>query len=507
MTISIFARAHESEPWSSIFAGMLSLQPAKRSRPDLDSEHPTTSTSDDRSLLHNTSRRKVPHQNNDRAPKRRKLASQTSTTSPTTRPTPKSRGSTPRPPAVRASLPLPLQRVNTIDRYFTASSSDEQSEQEQPALSVYDAYQKRVHEAEVKSEDKRTLRSHDDGGRLKSELALYFPNYEDVINDVPKEPELLTADTVLIIKDGTGKSATSRSRHDTTNGISTNASSTQLRRSSVASNQASPALGYNGSQIVDFSIIEKSVLHHPQDPLADAVFLKAHKRAERKEKQLRNIERERAMHEKVQLERLLDGLQGHDWLRVMGITGVTDTEAQKYQPKREYFISEVQALVRKFKQWREEEKRLKSEKDAAANRTEDEGDEAEDESDRASREPSSSEIDASAARQLQLEASGSVKPKTKQRPHPPAIPVIYRPPTPQGPFLSFFDKPHLRTAALGKARHGRTILAFGHPIPEGDEAEFELPSDFISPENLKESARRRRRMKRESLVDGASKTL
>ena len=33
----------------------------------------------------------------------------------------------------------------------------------------------------AKQEDKRTLRSQDDGPRLKSELAIYFPNYEDII--------------------------------------------------------------------------------------------------------------------------------------------------------------------------------------------------------------------------------------------------------------------------------------------------------------------------------------
>src|SRR4051794_21557477 len=38
---------------------------------------------------------------------------------------------------------------------------------------------------------------------------------------------------------------------------------------------------------------------HGQDPLADSVYFTQHRRAERKEKQLRNIEKERAMHEKV----------------------------------------------------------------------------------------------------------------------------------------------------------------------------------------------------------------
>lgn len=36
--------------------------------------------------------------------------------------------------------------------------------------------------------DKRTLRSQDGGSRLKSDLATYFANYDDVITDAPQEP-------------------------------------------------------------------------------------------------------------------------------------------------------------------------------------------------------------------------------------------------------------------------------------------------------------------------------
>ena len=40
----------------------------------------------------------------------------------------------------------------------------------------------------IQQEDKRTLRSQGGGSRLRSELSLYFPNYDDIINDEPKEP-------------------------------------------------------------------------------------------------------------------------------------------------------------------------------------------------------------------------------------------------------------------------------------------------------------------------------
>jgi hypothetical protein len=36
------------------------------------------------------------------------------------------------------------------------------------------------------AQDKRSLRSHDGGSRLKSDLAIYFSNYDDIIAGVPK---------------------------------------------------------------------------------------------------------------------------------------------------------------------------------------------------------------------------------------------------------------------------------------------------------------------------------
>lgn len=40
----------------------------------------------------------------------------------------------------------------------------------------------------VKKEEKRTLRSQAGGSRSKSELALYFANYDDIVSNEPKDP-------------------------------------------------------------------------------------------------------------------------------------------------------------------------------------------------------------------------------------------------------------------------------------------------------------------------------
>ena len=249
----------------------------------------------------------------------------------------------------------------------------------------------------------------------------------------------------------------------------------------------------NDAQRIDFSSVEGSTKLLKEDPMTDAIYLKAHRRAERQEKQLRNIEKERAQHEKVQLERLLDGLKGHDWLRVMGISGITDSEKKLYEPKREFFVQEVESLLEKFRVWKEEEKRRKLEKEQKAEDDDEDGSEASD-----GEPPAHSDVDAWAARQLHREASSVNGTQTgKSRNHRPQ-PTIAVPLPVEKPFTSFFSKPYLREAALGKHRRGRKRFAFGHPVPDLLEHDFELPSDLLTKDALKASARSRRRANRES---------
>ena len=297
----------------------------------------------------------------------------------------------------------------------------------------------------------------------------------------------------------------------------------------------------------------------PEDPLNDTVYFRAHRRHERQEKQLRNIERERAQHEKQQLDRLLDELRSHDWLRVMGITGhVSDAEKRHYESKRDLFVSELSALIQKFKIWKEEEKRRKLEREQkprnAANHHPDtdaipqsspKGGASDDldndhGNDNAAPTPTASDapsyaepldpndVDACAARQLHQEAARSATttapassrgraPKTSRRKtspipassssqprkdipkaQPPPPPPSSPPPDPNRPFTSFFSKPHLREAALSLHRTGgrRTRLAFGQPLPDMETAEFELPVEILTPEAIDSCRRERRRRKR-----------
>jgi hypothetical protein len=358
-----------------------------------------------------------------------------------------------------------------------------------------------------KKEERRSLRSRDDGPRLKSELAVYFGNYEEIMFESPVEPEFITTESAIYITDDTPKVAKAEipspmKSSKQSRGTPNSARSNGMRP--AASLQSSPP-SYNGCQVVDLSTFLKNVPDHPDDPLSEDAFLKSHKRAERKEKQLRNIERERAMHEKFQLDRLLEGLQGHDWLKVLGITGVT-----------------VQTLVNKFQEWKDEEKRQRIEREAAL-AAEREAEEDDDDSEslsssESSVEPPSSDLNASAARQLQQETASALKstPKQASSAHnkplakpkdrasivPPPEPIPYRPPS---PITSFYSKRHMRDAALKKTRHGRSITAFGQLLPEPEEREFELPADYVTEDVLKARGRELRRRKRESVANAAGR--
>ncbi|KAK0876849.1 hypothetical protein LTR87_009309 [Friedmanniomyces endolithicus] len=389
---------------------------------------------------------------------------------------------------------------------------------------------------EKKKEEKRTLRSQDDGPRLKSELATYFANYEDIVFDLQKEEDLVTVDTALYVTDDAAKHH-HRSRGSASPSPERARTSNGRAEGEINGVAATPEPGgFNGCPVIDLYRLTGDTPSHPSDPLDDAHFHKSHRRAERREKQLRNIEKERAMHEKVQLERLLDGLLGHDWLKVLGVTGITDGEAKKYEPKRDYFVAELRILVAKFKLWKEQEKRQRLEKEAAfiaareaEGSVEDTGEEE------GSVEPPSSEKNASAARQLQQETTNSARSGFKIKlgrrslhptsngttptsaphrnhslpPPPHTAPNLLHLPSllqPHQPIASFYTKRHLRDAALNKTRHPgtRNATAFGHPVPEVAEREFVLPGEYVTEEALRASARQRRRRKRASVADAAS---
>ncbi|KAK3336056.1 something about silencing, SAS, complex subunit 4-domain-containing protein [Cercophora scortea] len=394
---------------------------------------------------------------------------------------------------------------------------------------------------EVKDQG-RKLRSQE-ASRFKSELSAYFPDYDEVIGNDPKEQHILNLDTPIIIVD-----------RSTPQPSPQHASHPSDSRGSLRSrpHDSYPIRSYGDalftdlfdSQVIDFSFLEtrykgKSL----EDPLPDSFFEPAHKKAERLERSIRNSEKGRAQHEKDQIIRLLDCLQGPDWLRVMGVSGITESRKKKFEPARAHFIKGCQAILEKFRAWAAEEKRRKHEKeraiaeaealqeasaDDAEEAEEDDGGENEDIVDEAEQlgeakpaevrevadsdddmggddenaddsdgdPPDYSDVDASIAKQLREEAIAAAK-KSSKRTRRNAAPPPPPEPEPYKEFTSFFRKKYQRDAALSKnRRRGRKAMAWGQAVPDTDERDFELPEEFCDEETLKAHARRKRRDKR-----------
>ncbi|KAJ5037450.1 uncharacterized protein L3040_007625 [Drepanopeziza brunnea f. sp. 'multigermtubi'] len=346
--------------------------------------------------------------------------------------------------------------------------------------------------ADLKAKDeKRKLRSQE-STRFKSELSAYFPEYDEVIGNEQKEEHILDLDTPIIIYD-----SAKSSKH------------LPLRRQNEYSLKEFPDslfTSLHAAQRVDFSWLDKNYKEDGgEDPLHDAYFESMHRRPERQEKTIRNTDKCRAQHEKDQVIRILESLQGHDWLKLMGVSGVTESKKKEYEPARDYFIKGCETILEKFRIWREEEKRLKLEKEAAMAEAEEAA--AEEEKEEAKQEdgtmsdgdpPDYSDIDASAARQLHEEAVARSAPVVRHSERRAKVELI-----PQGvgevdrEFKSFYKNPHLREAAMGKHRRsGRSAIAWGAAIPEFPEADFVLPEQYRDEETLKAAARRKRRDKR-----------
>ena len=252
----------------------------------------------------------------------------------------------------------------------------------------------------------------------------------------------------------------------------------------------------HNTTIVDIPIPKPPKKSVVEDPMDQETYFKIHRKNERHEKQMKNGDREKAQHEKYQLERLLEELRGPDWLKTLGISGITESEKKQYEPKRLLFIRETQAMIDKFKWWKEEEKRRKLEREQELREEAAEAEEREQESSSqrsvSTQPPNSSELDALASQQL-LEETRSANKRKKT-----ALQEVALPPPVYTPFTSFFSKRHLRDTAVSGRQRGRTVLAFGLPVPDLEDEEFTLPDGVLTEDAIRSNQRSRRRRKRDT---------
>ncbi|CAN8101301.1 unnamed protein product [Discula destructiva] len=360
----------------------------------------------------------------------------------------------------------------------------------------------------------RKLRSQE-GVRYKSELSAYFPEYDEVIGNIPKEHHILMLDTPIVVTDCPPSSSLPRPEPHSL--------PAQFR---VRTYSDDLFTSLNDSQTVDLSFLEAQYKGKTlSDPLPDSYYEPIHRKESRNEKITRNAEKGRSQHEKEQVIRLLDGLRGPDWLKTMGVSGITEGKKKQFEPARAHFIDKCEVVLAKFRKWASEEKRLKLEKDRAAKESHasqeaaspepdeddvvaDDGEElSEDEQEAiesddgedvedATSTIAESDVDASIKKQLLEEAMARSQMATKTTRRRQTLVPEGPPPTPPE-FKSFFKKPYLRDAALNKTRRrGRTVMAWGEPVPEPEQQDFDLPEEYRDEELLKARARRLRRVQR-----------
>src|SRR2546423_1177112 len=204
---------------------------------------------------------------------------------------------------VSVTKPVSLPSHISITRHPNKSSNP---------LSTNKTLQKNVtpNQTEVaipQQEERRKLRSKDGGSRSKSELAMFFNNYEQMLSLEPPKPgefatpngtvpanhsETLTPKTRISLVDDLPEPSLLNTRphsnHDPFGGTKP----------------------LHNAQMINLTSLATSPRRPTHDPLDAEIYYKAHRKAERAEKSARNSERERAQHEKVQLDRLLEGLKG-----------------------------------------------------------------------------------------------------------------------------------------------------------------------------------------------------
>ncbi|KAG9247024.1 something about silencing, SAS, complex subunit 4-domain-containing protein [Calycina marina] len=323
---------------------------------------------------------------------------------------------------------------------------------------------------------KRSLRSQE-GVRFKSDLSTYFPEYDEVIGNDPKEEHILNYDTPVIILDS-AKSMTKPVKD-------------ALPPVNVYKEYPESLFTkLHNCNRVDFSFLPQHYRDKEDDPLSNAYFQIIHAKLEREAKKTRNGDKIRAEHERNEIIRLMEGLQGHEWLRVMGVSGITESKKKDYEPARRHFITGCELILDKFRTWKEEEKRRKLEKDQA--KTESiahEGSVASDD------DPPECDVDASAARQLHEEATASCGParKTQRSAGVESLPPL--PATKNGE-RSMKSLLPVDGAKINVRRNGRSKAAWGESIPEVLDSDFDLPEEYRDEEVLRSHARNKRRERR-----------
>lgn len=248
------------------------------------------------------------------------------------------------------------------------------------------------------------------------------------------------------------------------------------------------------------------------DPLADDLYIKPHRGMGREEKRLRNVERDKAAYDKQRYEERLEKLRGTDWIKTFNLGGIAvKLSSSEMEKRRQVVIKWHETLLEKFKAWKEEERRQKAAKGGRLSRSmtnsQERGTaESEDLHGRAARNDDNDEqVDEEEDIYAIVDDSddaGDNSYHSKQHRHTSKLSKgVHRFPYAESPkkklpdlrpFTSFYNKSHMRLAAVSTGRKSsRNLTAFGEPLPEIEEKEFLLPDEFFQQTARHMRARRR----------------
>ncbi|VBB85185.1 Conserved hypothetical protein [Yarrowia lipolytica] len=273
-----------------------------------------------------------------------------------------------------------------------------------------------------------------------------------------------------------------------------------------------------------------------EDPLPDSLYEGDHKRMERDEKRVQSTERARIMEEKDRLVTQMEQLESGEWLRyIAGITKIHNMgDKEELARKRELTLKECRFMVKSYEQFKEREKQylarkkelslamlndpkyadtdlyvekpynsrkavdkvsifyhraINIEKELEEKEAENQDDDDEDDEEEEEEVVEEAAVVRKTKGGKKLMATKTVPQKQTSRVSKPVssrntssrgTPARTAPPTPPPPppFVSFFENPKLVPLfedMLKLRRSRRAPLAFGRPIPELEEVEFELP--------------------------------
>lgn len=104
----------------------------------------------------------------------------------------------------------------------------------------------------------------------------------------------------------------------------------------------------------------KAIRHKPKDPLPDELYLPYNKRMEKEEKKMINWEREKIYSEADKMKSQLEKLQQNDWVKALpSITYIRDPkDHEEMVQKRDWTLSSLNALLKRFEDWKKCEDRV-----------------------------------------------------------------------------------------------------------------------------------------------------